>query len=46
MFNVGVCAFIQANPKESHLMTVKRIFRYLMGLETLVFGIPIIVISL
>jgi hypothetical protein len=28
-FNVGVCARFQANPKESHLTTVKRIIRYI-----------------
>ena len=28
-FNVYLCAIFQANPKESHLITVKRIFRYL-----------------
>jgi len=27
-FNVGVCARFQANPKESHLTTVKHIIRY------------------
>ena len=30
-FNVGVCARYQANPKESHLTTVKRIIRYVNG---------------
>ncbi|CAM8971629.1 unnamed protein product [Rhodiola kirilowii] len=28
---VGVCASYQANPKESHLMNVKRIIRYVCG---------------
>ncbi|XP_040993111.1 uncharacterized mitochondrial protein AtMg00810-like [Juglans microcarpa x Juglans regia] len=28
-FSVGVCARYQANPKESHLTTVKRILKYL-----------------
>ncbi|XP_040987672.1 secreted RxLR effector protein 161-like [Juglans microcarpa x Juglans regia] len=28
-FSVGVCARFQANPKESHLTTVKRILKYL-----------------
>ena len=28
-FNVYLCARFQANPKESHLIDVKRIFRYL-----------------
>ena len=31
MFSVCLCARFQANPKESHLTTVKRIFRYLYG---------------
>ena len=31
MFSVYLCAHFQANPKESHLTTVKRIFRYLHG---------------
>ena len=30
VLSVGVCARFQANPKESHLMAVKRIFRYLV----------------
>ena len=29
MFSVYLCACFQANPKESHLTAVKRIFRYL-----------------
>jgi hypothetical protein len=36
-FSVGVCARFQANPKESHLTTVKRILRYVNG--TVNFGI-------
>ncbi|CAM8903386.1 unnamed protein product [Rhodiola kirilowii] len=28
---VGICPRYQANPKESHLMNVKRIFRYVYG---------------
>ena len=28
-FSVCLCAHFQANPKESHLIAVKRIFRYL-----------------
>jgi len=36
-FSVGVCARFQANPKESHLTTVKRIIRYVN--ETLSYGI-------
>ncbi|KAF3654906.1 hypothetical protein FXO37_16246 [Capsicum annuum] len=31
MFSVGLCARFQAKPKESHLKSVKRIFRYLKG---------------
>jgi hypothetical protein len=27
-FNVGICAHFQANPKESHLTTIKRIIKY------------------
>ena len=30
-FNVGVCARFQANPKMSHLATVKRIIKYVSG---------------
>ncbi|KAK1615577.1 hypothetical protein QYE76_021094, partial [Lolium multiflorum] len=30
MLSVGMCARFQANPKESHIMAVKRIFRYLV----------------
>jgi hypothetical protein len=30
VLSVGVCARYQAAPKESHLMAVKRIFRYLV----------------
>jgi len=36
-FSVGVCARFQANPKESHLTTVKHIIRYVN--ETLPYGI-------
>ena len=31
MYNVWLCACIQANLKESHFMEVKRIYRYLHG---------------
>ena len=31
MFSTCLCARFQANPKESHLTIVKRIFRYLKG---------------
>ncbi|KAK1664265.1 hypothetical protein QYE76_052424 [Lolium multiflorum] len=30
MLSVGMCARFQANPKKSHIMAVKRIFRYLV----------------
>jgi hypothetical protein len=30
MLSVCMCARFQANPKECHLMAVKRIFRYLV----------------
>jgi hypothetical protein len=30
MLSVCICARFQANPKECHLMAVKRIFRYLV----------------
>jgi hypothetical protein len=36
-FSVGVCAHFQADPKESHLTTVKRIIRYVN--DTLLYGI-------
>jgi hypothetical protein len=31
MLSVGVCACFQTAPKESHLVEVKRIFRYLVN---------------
>jgi hypothetical protein len=31
VFSVGLCARFQTSPRESHLTTVKRIFRYLVG---------------
>ena len=31
MFSVSLCAHFQACPKESHLLAVKRIFKYLSG---------------
>ena len=31
MFNVCLCARFQSNPKQSHLLAVKRIFKYLLG---------------
>ena len=35
MFSVCLCARFQANPKETHLKAVKRIFRYLNGTKDL-----------
>ena len=35
MFSVCMCARFQADPKESHLIAVKRIFRYLNGTKDL-----------
>ncbi|PKU79408.1 putative mitochondrial protein [Dendrobium catenatum] len=35
MFSVFLCARFQADPKESHLTAVKRIFRYLLGTQGL-----------
>ena len=31
MFSTCLCAGFQADPRESHLMAIKRIFRYLKG---------------
>ena len=41
LFSVCMCARFQSNPKESHLLAVKRIIRYLKGTINLVCGIPI-----
>ena len=35
MFSVCMCARFQSSPKESHLVAVKRIFRYLAGTQNL-----------
>ena len=35
MFSVCMCARYQANPKESHLVAVKRIFKYLIGTKNI-----------
>ena len=35
MFATSMCARNQADPKESHIATVKRIFRYLIGTPSL-----------
>ena len=40
MLSVHMCARFQANPKECHLMAVKRILRYLVSLLTLACDIP------
>jgi hypothetical protein len=40
MLSVCMCARFQANPKECHLMTVKRIFRYLVHTPNLGFWYP------
>ncbi|KAI3729631.1 hypothetical protein L6452_18292 [Arctium lappa] len=37
MFATCLCARYQANPKESHLSAVKRVFRYLRGTPSLGF---------
>ena len=31
VFAVGLCACFQTSPRETHLIAVKRIFRYLVG---------------
>jgi hypothetical protein len=33
VFSVGLCARFQSSPKESHLVAIKRIFRYLIGTQ-------------
>ena len=35
MYSTCLCAHYQADPKESHLIAVKRIFRYLKGIPNL-----------
>ena len=35
MYSIGLCARYQSDPKESHLTTVRRIFRYLKGTPNL-----------
>ena len=37
-YNIGVCARYQANPKESHMTTLKRIIKYVKPLLSLVCG--------
>ena len=40
MFATCLCARFQADPRESHLIAIKRIFRYLKGTPNLGIGIP------
>ncbi|XP_070036295.1 secreted RxLR effector protein 161-like [Nicotiana tomentosiformis] len=40
VFNLGLCARFQSNPKESHLKAAKRILRYLNGTQDLVLYYP------
>ena len=40
MFSVCLCARFQSCPKESHLLAIKRIFRYLSGTIDLVLWYP------
>ncbi|XP_070006053.1 secreted RxLR effector protein 161-like [Nicotiana sylvestris] len=40
VFNVGLYARFQSNPKESHLKAAKRILRYLKGTQDLVLYYP------
>jgi hypothetical protein len=40
MLSVCMCVKFQANPKECHLVSVKRIFRYLVHTPNLAYGIP------
>ncbi|XP_070015530.1 secreted RxLR effector protein 161-like [Nicotiana sylvestris] len=40
VFNVGLCARFQSNPKESLLKAAKRILRYLKGTQDLVLYYP------
>lgn len=35
LFSVCRCVGFQSNPNESHLMTIKKIFRYLIEIKTL-----------
>ena len=37
MFSICMCAKFQSNPKESHLNTVKKIFKYLKATQNLRF---------
>ena len=37
-YSVGVCAKYQANPKESHMIALKRIIKYVKTTTTLVCG--------
>ena len=35
LFSICMCARFQSNPKESHMLVVKKIFRYLVNTQTL-----------
>ena len=37
-YNIGVCARYQANPKESHMIVLKRIIKYVKTTATLMCG--------
>ncbi|XP_073525527.1 uncharacterized protein [Phyllobates terribilis] len=40
VFSVCLCARFQSDPRESHLVVVKRIFRYLKGIDSLALWYP------
>ena len=40
VFVVGLCARFQTDPREPHLVAVKRIFRYLKGTDNLCLWYP------
>jgi hypothetical protein len=46
MLSVCMCARFQANPKECHLIVVKRILRYLVHTLSLAYGIPKVPLSI
>ena len=35
LFSIYICARLQSNSKESHLLAIKKIFIYLMGTQNL-----------
>ena len=45
LFSMGVCARYQANPKESHLVAVKKIIWFVNGTSNLGFGTPLTLIQ-